>query len=268
MRFTDLVAQLRELDLDDEGAHGRRPPRDNVRTIQHALTAMLADDDFYLDCIELEMAAVLRRTPDRPYAPMFRMRGRAQHFRMFYWAPGRVAPPHEHTAWTVTAVFYNALEVTTYDWDHAVRERRLERKNVFTATQGAAGHIYERCIHNPANPGRRFAASIHIFNDSDQPRIEREIGPIEGMANPTPPFVRGPDEVARLEDMKQRQLRALAKIAGERPSERARRIVRTIARSGDDRTRMIADRIAWASARGERCTFSDARTESGGSEAR
>src|SRR5215471_9354324 len=116
MRFTDLVSLLRTLDLDDHGFHGsRRPPRENVRTIQHGLTAMLADEEFYLDCVDLELSAVQRKTPDRPARPMFRLGDRGQHFRMFYWWPGKVAVPHEHTAWTVTAVFYNALEVTTFD---------------------------------------------------------------------------------------------------------------------------------------------------------
>src|SRR5579862_1530215 len=120
MRFADLLSLLRSLDLEDQGASGaRRPPHDNVRTVQHSLTTWLADEDFYLDCVELEIAAVLRKTPEHPMPPMFRLPNRGMHVRMYYWWPGKIAPPHEHTAWTVTAVFFNALEVTTYDWDLA-----------------------------------------------------------------------------------------------------------------------------------------------------
>jgi predicted metal-dependent enzyme (double-stranded beta helix superfamily) len=263
MRFTDLISLLRARDLDDQGAHGRRPPRDHVREVQHALTAMLADEDFYLDCVELELAAVLRRTPERPAAPMFRMRDRAHHVRMFYWWPGKAAPPHEHTAWTVTAVFYNALEVTTFDFDVAYRERRLERKHVFAAEQGAAGHIFDRCIHFPANRGAKLAASIHIFNATDEPRIEREVGPIAGMGSPTGRFVRGPDETERLHAIKQRQMRALAQMVGQFRSERAQQILRVIASSGDQLTQSMADRIAWSISRGEGNAVPDVRIENG-----
>jgi len=246
MRFQDLIALLRSLDLADQGAHGRRPPRDNVRSVQHALTAMLADEDFYLDCIDLEVSAVLQATPERPFAPLYRLDDLDVHFRMFYWWPGKAAPPHEHTAWTVTAVFYNALEITTFDWDVAFRERRLQRKNVFPGVRGMAGHIYDRCIHRPANLSDKLATSIHIFNAADQPRIEHEVGPIPGMASPYAAFVRGRNEDTRLTAIKQYRLRALAHMVGQFHSERARRALQAIAGSGDDLTRAVTDRIARA----------------------
>jgi hypothetical protein len=250
MRFVDLVSLLHSLDLDDRGAHGRRPPRDNVRTVQDALTAMLADEDFYLDCIDLEATATASATPERPFAPLHRLDDIDLHFRMFYWWPGKAAPPHEHTAWTVTAVFYNTLEVTTFDWDVAFREQRLQRKHCFTGVQGMAGHIYDRCIHRPANLTERLSTSIHIFNAADQPRIEREVGPIAGMAPPTTAFLRGPKEDVRLTALKQLRLRALAHMVGQFRSERARRTLDAIASAGDDLTRAVTDRVAWSISRG------------------
>jgi predicted metal-dependent enzyme (double-stranded beta helix superfamily) len=249
MRFTDLVHLLRSLDLADRGAHGRRPPRDNVRTVQDALTAMLADEDFYLDCIDLEAESTASETPERPFAPLYRVKDLDLQFRMFYWWPGKAAPPHEHTAWTVTAVFYNTLEVTTFDWDLAFREQRLQPKNRFTGVQGMAGHIYDRCIHRPANLTERLATSIHIFNAADQPRIEREVGPIAGMAAPTTSFVRGPNENVRLTARKQLRLRALAHMVGQFRSERARRTLDAIANAGDDLTRALVDRVTWSMSR-------------------
>jgi predicted metal-dependent enzyme (double-stranded beta helix superfamily) len=249
MKFFDLVSLLRSLDLADRGAHGRRPPRDDVRTVQDALTAMLADEDFYLDCIDLEAETTASETPERPFAPLCRLSDLDLQFRMFYWWPGKAAPPHEHTAWTVTAVFYNTLEITTFDWDVAFREQRLERKNRFTGEQGMAGHIYNRCIHRPANLTEKFSTSIHIFHAADQPWIEREVGPIAGMAPPSKAFVRGPNEAVRLTVSKQLRLRALAHMVGQFRSERARRTLDTIASAGDDLTRAVTDRVAWSMSR-------------------
>lgn len=250
MRFMDLVSLLRSLDLADQGAHGHRPPRDGVRTVQDALTAMLADEDFYLDCVDLEAEKTASATPERPFAPLYRLNDLDLHFRMFYWWPGKAAPPHEHTAWTVTAVFYNTLEITTFDWDVAFREQRLLPKNRFTGMQGMAGHIYDRCIHRPANLTEKLSTSIHIFHDADQPRIEREVGPIAGMASPSSAFVRGPNADVRLTALKQLRLRALAHMVGQFRSERARRTLDSIASAGDDLTRAVADRVAWSMSRG------------------
>lgn len=246
MRFIDLVGLLRSLDLADRGAHGRRPPRDDVRTVQDALTAMLADEDFYLDCIDLEAETTASETADRPFAPFHRLNDLELQFRMFYWWPGKAAPPHEHTAWTVTAVFYNTLEVTTFDWDIAFREQRLQPRNRFTGVQGMAGHIYDRCIHRPANLTEKLSTSIHIFHAADQPRIEREVGPIAGMGPPNSAFVRGPHADARLTAFKQLRLRALANMVGQFRSERARRSLGAIASAGDDLTRAVADRVTWS----------------------
>jgi hypothetical protein len=249
MKFSDLVRLLRTLDLADRGAHGRRPPRDDVRAVQDALTAMLADEDFYLDCIELETVATASATPERPFAPLTRLNDLDLQFRMFYWWPGKAAPPHEHTAWTVTAVFYNTLEITTFDWNVAFREQRLQPKHHFTGVQGMAGHIFDRCIHRPANLTEKLSTSIHIFHDADQPRIEREAGPIAGMAPPNTAFVRGPNEGVRLTALKQLRLRALAHMAGQFRSEHARRTLDAIANAGDDLTRVVTDRITWSMSR-------------------
>jgi hypothetical protein len=250
MRFADLVCLMRSLDLLDRGAHGRRPPRDNVRAVQDGLTAMLTDEDFYLDCIDLEAEATANATPERPFPPLSGLHDLDLQFRMFYWWPGKAAPPHEHTAWTVTAVFYNTLEVTTFDWGVAFREQRLQPKNRFTGVQGMAGHIYDRCIHRPANLTEKLSTSIHIFNLADQPRIEREVGPIAGLAPPTRAFVRGPNEDVRLTALKQLRLRALAHMVGQFRSERARRTLDAIASAGDDLTRAVTERVAWSMSRG------------------
>ncbi len=46
MRLTDLTGLIRAYDLK-EGSGGRRPPRDNVRAVQNALSAGLAGKSRY-----------------------------------------------------------------------------------------------------------------------------------------------------------------------------------------------------------------------------
>jgi len=239
MRFRDLLTLLRAVDLDD-GV--RRPPRDNVRGIQRALSAGLADEEFCLDCVELELAAIAGPRAEGRRAPMFRMPDRPLRFEMFYWWPGRVAAAHEHTRWTVTAVFFNHLQVTTYDWDVAYRERRLARKHVFAAPQGQAGHIFDRCIHNPENRTNRDSMSIHIFNASDMPRIESEVGPIPGLGLPSAKLAPSTESLAAKQ---QRQLRVLAQAVCHYRSPRAIAVLDDIMARGDAETGARIERLRW-----------------------
>jgi hypothetical protein len=224
-----------------------------VRTVQNMLSAALADEDFYLDCIELEIEANLRRTADAPRQPLFRMPERGLTLHMFYWYPGRGTIPHEHSAWTVTAVFYNSLQVTTYDFDVASRERRLEQKNVFSAAQGNAGHIYDRCIHSPSNVTSIVTTSLHVFNSADQPCLEDEVGLVEGLGYPNAVL---PDDdgerTAVVGEWTQRQLRVLSRVLSQFRGPRAADLRRRISAHADARTDAFADRMAWL-ARNHRC---------------
>jgi hypothetical protein len=248
MKFTDLLELIRTLDLaESPGPTLRRPPRDNVRTVQNALSAALADEEFYLDCVELEVDAILRRTPEFPRQPLHRFRDLPLQFHMFYWHPGRVAPPHEHTAWTVTAVFYNALEVTTYDWEVAYRERRLERKNVFTAEQGRVGHIFERCIHHPANITNTVSTSIHIFNECDKQRIDDEVGPIAGLSptNVSPPQATEEELAAAFQWGRDYQLQVLTRVLSQFRTQRTLSLLAKISANGNEITQARVDRVRW-----------------------
>jgi predicted metal-dependent enzyme (double-stranded beta helix superfamily) len=237
MRLTDLVEFIRGHDLE-ERSDGRRPPRDNVRAVQNALSVGLADEEFYLDCIDLELDAIQRRRNGDIRAVLQRIPERQMNIRMYYWPVGKAAQPHEHTKWTVTAVFFNSLQVTTYDWDVARRERRLLQKNVFRAEQGQVGHIYDRCIHNPANTGGQAAASIHVFNDSDMPLLEQEVGPINGMGNPRERTLpTDPEARAQwIERASQNKLKMLARALARFRTPRAEALLNVISGYADAAT--------------------------------
>jgi hypothetical protein len=249
MRFNDLIAHVRTLDLGEPGDE-TRPPRDNVRSVQNALAAGLMAEEFSLDCIERELESALgaRQTPGAPFnAPPFAaLPRRGIFFRLFYWPPGKVAPAHEHASWTTTAVFHGELTVTTYDWETAVRERRLEKKNVFSAERGRAGHIYESCIHAPSNPTPRLATSIHVFNSNDKPTLAGLCGPIEGLAaDMTPrPWPVEPDAFARAVGAWRRALLLMhADMLARFRSERARGLLDRIYERGDLFVKFVVSRI-------------------------
>jgi hypothetical protein len=191
MRLRDLLDRMERLDLGEPG-RPRRPPRENLDVLKDALTRGLDDADFRLDCIEHDLAA-WRQWQRRGWRgmkpPIVILPERGLFVMMFYWPPGEVCPPHEHTSWTMSAVFQNRLEVMTYHWDRALTERRLERRSLFAAEAGRVGYVYDPAIHSPRNPFASGAISFHIYNADDDPVLEKQVGPIEGLTT----YDRSPD---------------------------------------------------------------------------
>lgn len=236
--FHDTIAALADRDL---GAPGRPPPREHVVDVQRRLAAALRDPDFVLDCLELDLQSLLAGWKPFRRRPAFHVdRVRGFECRIFFWPPGTVAPVHEHTAWTVTAVLQNALEVTTYDVDVARTEQRLARKNVFQAEAGRVGHIYEHGIHSPANPTSTLSSSIHLFSWHEAPSIIECVGPIEGLFGGPLVIDLEPEQVRR------RDLSCFAVTLARFRSPRAVRMLHAIFDHGD---RDVRDRARKAIAR-------------------
>jgi hypothetical protein len=210
MRLRDLLELMERLDLGEPG-QPRRPPRENLDAIKDALTRGLADADFRLDCIEHNLSAwrEWERSGWRGMKPpIVTLPESGLIVTMFYWPPGEVCPAHEHTSWTMSAMFHNRLEVMTYHWDRALTHRRLERRSLFTAEPGRVGYIYDPAIHSPRNTFTSAAISFHIYNTDDDPVLEKQVGPVEGLTTydgsretpPRPPelFLRVRQDILRL----------------------------------------------------------------------
>jgi hypothetical protein len=237
MRWDDLETLLRTLDLRETEDRSQRPPRDHVRAVQDALARGLADEEFRLDCIERELDGIARGDLDEPFLPMVTLPGVGIVVRMMYWAPGDAPPPHEHTTWTVTAVFHNALEVTTFDYDLARKERRLERKNNFSAVAGRVGHIFEPCIHRPANTSEDYSTSIHVFHRLDGPRLASGADGLPQLRIPRKQRPVSP-EFLHVSRQERYQANLLALVPFR--SSRARGVLERIADTGDAVTREVA----------------------------
>lgn len=170
VRLDDLCARLVELDFPaiDEHEH---PEREAVVAARQVVTDAVRDDEFLVDCMARELDLVERRTPRHGLVPFCTLPGQGIGIAFGYWPPGARAGAHEHTAWTITAVCRNELTVRTYDREGSYRRRTLVPKNLFDASAGRVGFIYEPCIHDPMNPTDRWSLSLHVQSPRDGERL-------------------------------------------------------------------------------------------------
>jgi hypothetical protein len=143
------------------------PERDSVLAARNILTDAIACDEFLADCISFELDRIESEREQWGLDPFFTIPDLGIRFAFGYWPPGGTPGPHEHTAWTITAVCRNELEVLTYDRDESYRRRDLVLKNRFEAPAGRTGFIYDPCIHEPRNVSGDWSLSIHILSPRD-----------------------------------------------------------------------------------------------------
>jgi hypothetical protein len=166
MRFDAFLGRLDELQFPRSG-NAAHPDTPLVRSARGLVEEALRDDEFLADCIEKELDLIARGTPRRGLVPFFVMPEIGIRLALGYWAPGHGAGAHEHTAWTVTAVCRNQLEVVTYDRAASYRTRQLVPKNRFHAEAGRVGFISEPCIHEPRNISSDWSLSFHMSSPWD-----------------------------------------------------------------------------------------------------
>jgi hypothetical protein len=162
----DLCTRFEELEFPLAGER-EHPERNSVLAAREAVTDAVRDDEFLVDSMARELDLVERRVPRQGLVPFFTVPAHGIGLSFGYWGPGSRAGAHEHTAWTITAVCRNELEVQTYDREGSYRRRTLIPKNLFEAPAGRAGFIYEPCIHDPRNPTDRWSVSLHLYSPRD-----------------------------------------------------------------------------------------------------
>jgi hypothetical protein len=136
-----------------------------------AFAAALADDDFMLDCVTRELSLIrgLKQGGHRREGllPFFVLPELGIRFAFGYWAPGGTPGPHEHSAWTITAVCRNVLDVVTFDRAESYRQGQLVIKRQFRAPAGRSGCIYEPAIHQPINTSDQWSVTMHVTSPRD-----------------------------------------------------------------------------------------------------
>jgi predicted metal-dependent enzyme (double-stranded beta helix superfamily) len=247
MRLDDLMQLMTRLRLGEPGVRPRRPAREQLDTVRDAFAAGVAGADFALDCVEADLRT-WREWEASGWkgrkAPLAAIPELGITVVMFFWPPGEVSQPHEHTSWTLSTVFHNPLEVTTFEWNVAVKERRLERRNVFTAEVGRVGYVYDPAIHSPRNRSDSWATSIHIYNADDVAVLEKQVGPIEGLESADEDAARARYESrppAVFEHVRQCTYRVHADALRRYPSARTVDVLESLWRLGDPGTREAAE---------------------------
>jgi hypothetical protein len=173
LKLDDLCARFDRGEFPSASAR-EHPEREAVLTAREAVTAAVRDDEFLIDCLAHELDVLERRLPRRGLDPFYTLPELGIQFAFGYWPPGRSAGAHEHTAWTITGVCRNQLEVRTFDRAESYRQRTLVPKNLFDAAAGRVGFIYEPCIHDPRNPTDSWSLSLHVISPRDGERLEQD----------------------------------------------------------------------------------------------
>jgi hypothetical protein len=182
MKLGDVLEGFESIEFPDAGEQAH-PERDAVRAARAAIQSAIVDDEFLADCIALELKLVARTQFRRGLVPFLTIPALGIRFAFGYWPPGGTPGPHEHTAWTITAVCRNELEVQTYDRDESYRRRELVPKNHFPAEAGRVGYIYEPSIHAPVNTSADWSLSLHVTSPRDGEPMEN-CEPVAGLRTP------------------------------------------------------------------------------------
>jgi len=170
MKLDDLAATFHALGFPCNGEQ-EHPARNLVLAARSGVTAAVGDDEFLTDCISWELRLIEDNRMRRGLVPFYTVPGLGVRFAFGYWPPGGTPGPHEHTAWTITAVCRNELEVLTYDREESYRRQELVPKNRFQAPAGKVGFIYEPCIHAPRNTSRDWSLTLHVTSPRDGERL-------------------------------------------------------------------------------------------------
>jgi len=147
-----------------------------------AVSSAVVDDGFLLDCLARELFLIERSSYRDGLAPFFTMPDLGIRFAFGYWPPGGTPGPHEHTAWTITAVCRNFLEVVTFDRHASYRTHQLVIKNRFSAPAGRCGFIHDPCIHQPINTTADWSLSLHVISPRDGEPLSDFDQPLEALA--------------------------------------------------------------------------------------
>lgn len=177
MMLHDLCEKFDDHEFPALGVRAH-PAREAVLALRAATAKAVVDDEFLVDCLSLELCRVKENRVHLGFAPFFTHPELGARFALGLWRPGSGPGPHEHTAWTITAVCRNELEVVVYHREESYRQRELMLKERFAASAGRVGFIYEPCIHAPTNASSDFSLSLHISSPRDGEPLEDYTEPV------------------------------------------------------------------------------------------
>jgi hypothetical protein len=166
MKIVDLYELFEKSQFPKLGLQ-QHPDRGAVLAARSFITSAITNQEFLLDCIRAEVELIDTGTLRRGLTPFVTVPGLGIRLAFGYWPPGGTPGAHEHTAWTITGVCWNELEVLTFDRAESYRRREFVPKSRFSAAAGRVGYIYEPCIHQPKNLSHNWSLSLHVSSPRD-----------------------------------------------------------------------------------------------------
>lgn len=142
-----------------------------VPQMRNHMQVALANESFVHECIQRSLATIENSNNKNQWIspPIYHNPEKRIAARLIPWPAFYCNNPHKHKTWGVTGVFYNKLDVFTYEILSKDPIKLKKKKNI-AAVQHEAGYILPDCIHNIGNPSSETSISIHIFNNL--PNIE------------------------------------------------------------------------------------------------
>jgi hypothetical protein len=214
MRLDDLCATFDRLSFPAQGEK-THPERTTVLAARAQVAAAVADDAFLSDCIAQELQRLQNRPAMLGLDPFLVIPDLGIRFAFGYWPPGGSVRPHEHTAWTITAICRNRLDVVIYDRPASYRQKALVPAHSVEAGAGRTGFIYDPCIHQPRNTSCDWSLSLHVTSPRDGEDLDRcdpALPWVRMQPEPTPTASRHPYAAVITARHRQRSVHQLVRV--------------------------------------------------------
>jgi hypothetical protein len=165
-----LSALLRSLEGVLDGTPWNSGDNLGLRGACDLVRVAVTEPEFLCECAELELQ-LLRNKGDGPnLAPFLRVPSLRAGLAFGFWPPFVATGPHEHTAWTITAVIRNKLDVWVYDWAKSYDCGTLVESRIVNAVSPDVGYISSPTIHDVRNSTSSWSLALHVLSDHDGQR--------------------------------------------------------------------------------------------------
>ena len=245
MKLDDLCKSFDELAFPRYGEQSH-PDELTVRSARALVSSAVADDEFLADCFSYELQLIASDRLRQGLVPFFTLPGLGIRFAFGYWAPGATPGPHEHTAWTVTAVCRNELEVLVYDREQSYRQRALVPKKRLRAEAGEVGFISAPCIHAPKNVSRDWTLSIHVTSPRDGEPLPDQPESVAGLSVPSwiaPGYVEHPYSNVMRARQRARHVRHIVRVLADMDVPQAPSLLAKCRDLASSSTRRLLERV-------------------------
>jgi hypothetical protein len=160
------------------------PDCEAVVAARNLLHLNLDDDGFKLGAVAAELERLREGTTGPGLKPFIRLPRTGAELSFGYWAPTATPGPHEHSAWTLTAICRNELDVVSFDREASYKAGTLQPKARFKTHSGEVGYLTKASIHAPKNASRDWTLTLHVSSPHDRPPEDHDIRLLPKLTHP------------------------------------------------------------------------------------